>query len=132
MREIKFRGLDLQGNWHYGLLAKTDCYGWTISNSKGLPFAYPIRPETRGQFTGIIDRNNKPVYEGDTVNQTIRTGGDGITEPDDEDTFEGIVQWDKNGWSIATEGINGDFKPEIPLFPEDQFIKLNILGNKYE
>lgn len=68
MREIKFRGRTLQGNWVYGLLSRTDEHGWTISNKAGKPFAYKIRPETIGQYTGLKDKNgDKEVYEYDII-----------------------------------------------------------------
>lgn len=89
MREILFRGKTINKNWFYGLLVNK--HGKWYINKPGSPVSYEIQPETICQYTGLIDKNGKKIWEGDIVGywDTYSTEN-GLSEAD----CIGKVVWD--------------------------------------
>ena len=70
MREIKFRGKRLDnGEWAIGLLVKM-WDEWHILDCDDENTAYPVVPDTIGQHTGLKDKNDKEIWEGDIFKDT--------------------------------------------------------------
>lgn len=112
MREILFRGQDIHGEWHIGLVAHIG-NAWYISNKAGVATAYEVIPKTIGQYTGLKDKKGNKIFEGDIVKF-------GSFIPGAEE-YMGEINWDyslfdeyKYVWNIKCEVV-GNIHDNIDL-----------------
>jgi hypothetical protein len=128
MREILFRGKRKNsGKWIFGsIVHQTDYYGdkvdrWFIvegdfTNDYDIDCTIEVQKETVGQYTGLLDKNGKRIFEGDVV--AYREYGNFAVAWDDgafqfmrEDTFYDMLDHYTNGFAVVIGNIHDN--PEL-------------------
>jgi uncharacterized phage protein (TIGR01671 family) len=81
MREIKFRGKRLDdGEWVYGDYHRraggVHCIIAMEPDEQGkvVYIVHQVNPATVGQFTGLLDKNGKEIYDGDIIRSDCGNG----------------------------------------------------------
>ena len=132
MRTIKFRAWNNKKEMMHDSDSQIGGL-WSVEFINGSPEYYnPDDNMVLMQYTGLKDKNEKEIYEGDYVVMDVWNGGDGYEEPNEIDEFEGIVTWNINGFNISTKDKDGKFEPEMCLCENNVYTKTEVLGNIYE
>ena len=126
-RKIKFRGKDEQGEWQEGhLLVQLGTHYiltpiWEMYRNEYVETdrstKHMVNACTVGQFTGLLDKNGKEIYEGDIVEYTTCYFGN-------EKRHRKVVEWESFDSDDFGEPHN------IGYFNLSEYME--VIGNIYD
>lgn len=124
VRKIKFRAWT-GGKMMYRSLCDRSWYTDSIGG-KCIKDAHPMDTSIYKlmQFTGLLDRNGKEVYEGDVVQYKKH---DGYLLDD----FTGVVTWDLTQLIVSNESSTL-YLADVDELQHDVLNHLEVVGNIYE
>lgn len=140
MREILFRGKRLDnGEWIEGNFYESGISGVFIFRNetrktidartgeitlRDEPIPFEVRPSTVGQYTGLMDKNDKPIFEGDVV-QWHERQFDGKDVP----VCDAVV-YEEGGFAVSAYFLSNWLLDSI--HGNIQLSDVEIIGNIYD
>ena len=128
MREIKFRGRDEQGRWHFGMLRVWRDQSFAIETTQGLAVDF-VDPATVGQYTGLKDITDTEIFEGDIVDffhEWHDINGEYCSKE-----MRGVVAYDRAIFDVITRDEHGA-EPFWELYTLWQGGSVQVIGNVHD
>ena len=123
MRKIMFRGMAISSihqkkEWVYGFYHNTTPVNTTNHYIKYEGIDVLVDPDTVGEFTGVHDKNGKPIFEGDIIEFVKGQKRKDVNSEWEDDKETVLVEFDGGSFSCAGYCESED--------------AITIIGNKYE
>lgn len=138
MRQIVFRGKTFKGKWIYGDLFRTPG-----NTGDGVAIQYwdetdgwmneDIQVNTIGQYTGLYDKKDKPVFEGDIIYSEFSNGShcNCLVGWNKEMGCYGIM--DEYAYRSKLKGYDfPEFDPDVLYNFRNKGTKFEVIGNIHD